>query len=39
MNELYKDLQQSQKFIEIISSIENKKGPITISGLSDVGEN
>lgn len=38
MNELYKDLQQSQKFIEIISSIENKKGPITISGLSDVGE-
>ncbi len=38
MNELYKDLQESQKFVEIISNIENKKGPITISGLSDVGE-
>ncbi|MBQ3409027.1 MAG: transcription-repair coupling factor [Clostridia bacterium] len=38
MNELYKDLKESQKFIEVISSIKNKKCPITISGLSDVGE-
>ncbi|MBP3708569.1 MAG: transcription-repair coupling factor [Clostridia bacterium] len=38
MNELFKDLQESQKFIEIISNIEKRNGPITISGLSDVGE-
>ena len=38
MNELYKDLQQSQKFLEIITNINNKKGPVVISGLSDVGE-
>ncbi len=38
MNELYKDLQESQKFLEIITNIKNNRGPITISGLSDVGE-
>jgi len=38
MNELYKDLCESQKFIEVVSNIKNKKGPITVSGLSDVGE-
>lgn len=38
MSELYKDLRESQKFIEIISNIENNKCPVTISGLSNVGE-
>ena len=38
MNELYKDLLESQKFIEVVSNIKNKKGPVSISGLSDVGE-
>ena len=38
MSELYKDLQESKKFIEVISNIKNKECPVTISGLSDVGE-
>ena len=38
MNELCKDLEESQKFIEVVSNIKNKKGPVSISGLSDVGE-
>ena len=38
MSELYKDLQESEKFIKLISDIKNNKCPVTISGLSDVGE-
>lgn len=38
MNELCKDLEENQKFLELITNIKNKKGPITVSGLSDVGE-
>lgn len=38
MNELCKDLEQNQKFLELIEDIKNNTSPITISGLSDVGE-
>ena len=38
MNELYKDLQENQKFLDLITNIKNNNSPITISGLSDVGE-
>ena len=38
MNELYKDLLENKKFQEISNDIKKQKGPIVISGLSDVGE-
>ena len=38
MNELYKDLEENQKFLELITNIKSQKDLITISGLSDVGE-
>ena len=38
MNELYKDLLENEKFQELSKEIEKQKGPIVISGLSDVGE-
>ena len=38
MNELYKDLQENKKFLEVLSNIKNNECPVTISGLSDVGE-
>ena len=38
MNELYKDLLENKKFKELEKNIKEQKGPIVISGLSDVGE-
>ena len=38
MNTIIGDLEKSQKFLDLIKTIENKKSPIEISGLSDVGE-
>ena len=37
MNTILGELGKSQKFIEIVNKIENKKSPIAISGLNDVG--
>ena len=37
MNQITGELGKSQKFVEIVNKIENKKGPIAISGLNDVG--
>ena len=37
MNTILGELGKSQKFIEQIKNIENKKGPIVISGLTSVG--
>lgn len=37
MNTILGDLGKSQKFIEQVKTIENKKGPIIISGLTGVG--
>lgn len=38
MNTILGELGKSPKFVEITKNIENKKGPISISGLIDVGE-
>lgn len=38
MNEINKDLEENSKFLAVLSDIKNKVSPITISGLSDVGE-
>ena len=38
MNASLEELRKSQKFNDLIKNIENKKSPIEISGLSDVGE-
>ena len=37
MNTILGELGKSQKFVEIVNRIENKKSPIAISGLNDVG--
>ena len=37
MNTILGELGKNQKFIEIVNNIENKKSPIAISGLNDVG--
>ena len=37
MNTIIGDLGKSQKFVDIVKEIENKKSPIDISGLTDVG--
>ena len=37
MNTILGELGKSQKFVEIVNNIENKKSPIAISGLNDVG--
>ena len=37
MNTIIGELGKSPKFCEYIKSIENKKSPIAISGLTDVG--
>lgn len=38
MNIILGEIGKSPKFIEIIKNIETQKGPISISGLTDVGE-
>ena len=38
MNTILGELGKNFKFCELIKNIENKKGPISISGLSDVGK-
>ena len=38
MNELYKDLLDDKKFLEVANNINDNRGPVVISGLSDVGE-
>ena len=38
MNTIIGNLGKSQKFIDLMKNIENKKSPIAISGLVDVGE-
>ena len=38
MNTILGELGKSKKFVDIIKSIEDKKGPIGISGLTGVGE-
>ena len=38
MNEIISDLQKLPKFQEYVQEIKEKKGPVTISGLSDVGK-
>ena len=38
MNSILKELEKSQKYLDLIKSIENKKSPIDISGLTDVAE-
>ena len=37
MNTIIGELGKSQKFVDLIHEIENKKSPIAISGLTDVG--
>ena len=37
MNTILGELGKSPKFCEYVKSIENKKSPIAISGLTDVG--
>ena len=37
MNTIIGELGKSQKFVDIVKEIENKKSPIDISGLTDVG--
>ncbi len=37
MNTILGELGKSQKFIEVVNKVENKKSPIAISGLNDVG--
>ena len=37
MNTILGELGKNQKFVEIVNRIENKKSPIAISGLNDVG--
>ena len=37
MNTILGELGKSSKFCEYVKSIENKKSPIAISGLTDVG--
>ena len=36
MNIIIKELERNKKFLEFISDIERKKGPILLSGLNDV---
>ena len=38
MNILTDELQKSKKFLEVVNHIESKTGPISISGLSDMGK-
>ena len=38
MNTILGELGKNSKFCELVKNIENKKGPISISGLSDVGK-
>ena len=38
MNTIIKQLQKNKKFTEILTDIENKKDPILLSGLTDVGK-
>ena len=38
MNTIIGELGKNQKFCEILNNLENKKGPIAISGLIDVGK-
>ena len=37
MNTIIGELGKSQKFVDVVKEIENKKSPIDISGLTDVG--
>ena len=37
MNTILGELGKSPKFVDLVKNIENKKSPITISGLIDVG--
>ena len=37
MNTIIGELGKSHKFVDLIHEIENKKSPIAISGLTDVG--
>ena len=37
MNLILKELEKSSKYNDFIKNIENKKSPIAISGLTDVG--
>ena len=37
MNTILGELGKDKKFVEIVNNIENKKSPIAISGLNDVG--
>ena len=38
MNTILKQLERNKKYLEVLSDIKNKKGPILLSGLSDVGK-
>ena len=38
MNTIISEFSKSQKFLDLTKNIENKKSPIEISGLTDVGE-
>ena len=38
MNTILGELGKSAKFIELLKQIENKTSPVSISGLTDVGE-
>ena len=37
MNTIIGELGKSNKFVDLSNQIENKKSPISISGLTDVG--
>ena len=37
MNTILGELGKSNKFIDLLKQIENKKSPVAISGLTDVG--
>ena len=38
MNTIIGNLGKSQKFIDLVKNLENKKSPVAISGLNSVGE-
>ena len=38
MNTIIGELGKNNKFCELVKSIKNQKGPIAISGLTDVGK-
>ena len=38
MNTIIGELGKTKKFVDLSKEIENKKGPVSVSGLTDVGE-